>query len=149
MAGGGKEKAVVSGWSESASSDVRGWREYAAGGGSAVVAITLTFPINKTMFRQQVYGIPAATAAGQLYREGALNLYRGLASPLCMRFLSSSVMFGSYSQYSRTLRDRARLAPLASKLGGAMLSGASEAMMMPLERVQVLMQDRKYHSKFK
>ena len=31
----------------------RGWREYAAGGGSAVVAITCTFPINKAMFRQQ------------------------------------------------------------------------------------------------
>ena len=31
----------------------RGWREYAAGGGSAIVAITCTFPINKAMFRQQ------------------------------------------------------------------------------------------------
>ena len=34
-------------------SSERGWREYAAGGGSAVVAITCTFPINKAMFRQQ------------------------------------------------------------------------------------------------
>ena len=38
---------------EDSSGGERGWREYAAGGGSAVVAITCTFPINKAMFRQQ------------------------------------------------------------------------------------------------
>lgn len=39
----------------------------------------------------QVYGISATKAASQLYHEyaagGVLNLYRGLLSPLCMRFV--------------------------------------------------------------
>lgn len=134
-------------------SSERGWREYAAGGGSAVVAITCTFPINKAMFRQQVYGISATKAAKQLYQEyslgGILNLYRGLMSPLCMRFASSSVMFGSYSQYRRAFRNRFGLGDPTSKLCGAVMAGASEAVLMPFERVQVLMQERKYHGVFK
>ena len=54
----------------------REWREYAAGWGSGIINITVTFPINKTMFRQQLHGISAWDAASQLRREGLLSLYR-------------------------------------------------------------------------
>ena len=100
-----------------------------------------------------MYGISAKKAAIQLYREysagGVLNLYRGLMSPLCMRFASSSVMFGSYSQYRRAFRNRFGLGDSPSKVCGAVMAGASEAVLMPFERVQVLMQERKYHGVFK
>lgn len=125
------------------------WREYVSGGGAAIVAITLTFPINKTMFRQQVHHIPASEAVRQLYREGSINLYRGVLSPLLMKFLSQSVMFGSYTQYSRLLKEKARFSGHQSKVFGALMAGASEAMLMPLERVQVLMQDQKNNKKFR
>jgi len=128
----------------------RQWREYVAGGGASILAITVTFPINKAMFRQQVYNVSPAAAARQLWKEGAVNIYRGLPSPLAMKTLSSSVMFGSYAQYSRRLQ--ATSLPLTRsqcKLAGAALAGASEATLMPLERVQVLMQDAKYHERFR
>jgi hypothetical protein len=127
----------------------REWREYAAGGGAAIVAISMTFPINKIMFRQQRHAIPANQAVGQIYKEGTGHLYRGLLAPLCMRFISNSVMFGSYHQYSRVLRERLHCPVHVSKVCGAVMAGASEAMIMPLERVQVLMQDTKYNTLYK
>ena len=125
------------------------WPAYAAGGGAAVVAIGLTFPINKAMFRQQVHGIAALEAVRQLRREGAFHLYRGVLSPLLMRLLSQSVMFGSYSTFSRAAAEHLGLRERRAKITGAVLAGASEAFFMPLERVQVLMQDSKFHSKFR
>ena len=58
-------------------------------------------------------------------------------------------MFGSYSQYRRAFRNRFGLGDPTSKLCGAVMAGASEAVLMPFERVQVLMQERKYHGVFK
>ncbi len=128
------------------------WREYAAGGSASLLAIVITYPINKCMFRQQVHNIPPAEALRQLWREGAIHIYRGLLSPLLMRTLSQSVMFGTYAQYTWRLQQ----SPLhtfagnrACKLVGAAAAGASEACLMPLERVQGLMQHQEHNARFR
>ena len=54
----------------------REWREYVAGWGSGIINIALTFPVNKTMFRQQLHGISAWESASQLRAEGLVSLYR-------------------------------------------------------------------------
>ena len=81
------------------------WREYVSGWGAAVVNIMVTFPINKTMFRQMVHGFSMTEALRQLKREGALNLYRGILPPLLQKSSSSAIMFGTYSHYSRLIAD--------------------------------------------
>ena len=55
------------------SGPAREWREYVAGWGSGIVNITLTFPVNKMMFRQQLHGISAWDSAGQLRAEGLVS----------------------------------------------------------------------------
>ena len=55
------------------SGPAREWREYVAGWGSGIVNITLTFPVNKMMFRQQLHGISAWDSAGQLRAEGLVR----------------------------------------------------------------------------
>jgi hypothetical protein len=125
------------------------WREYAAGGAAAALGVVFTFPINKAMFRQQVHNIPTADACRQLRDEGLGSLYRGVLSPLLMKALSSSVMFGSYSQYSRILQQDRAWGVGRAKAAAAVMAGASEAMLMPLERVQVLMQDQANHARFR
>ncbi len=116
------------------------WREYASGGGATFLAIVFTFPLNKAMFRQQVHNISPVEAVRQMLREGVRHVYRGLPSPLTMKTLSHSVMFGSYTQYSRLLYQNFHpaLSKYQCKLIGASLAGASEATLMPLERVQVI-----------
>lgn len=65
------------------------------------------------------------------------NLYRGVLSPLLMKAATQSIMFGTYTQYSRLLSENLPLKTAQSKVVGAVLAGATEAILMPLERVQV------------
>ncbi|XP_043225670.1 mitochondrial nicotinamide adenine dinucleotide transporter SLC25A51-like isoform X4 [Amphibalanus amphitrite] len=61
----------------------------------------------------------------------------------------SHVPTGMYDQYQRTLRRSApRLHPVLADMSAAALAGASEALLTPFERLQILMQDRHYHERF-
>ena len=111
----------------------------ATGKGAPQTTSTASQTIHKRL-TFQVHHIPASKAFGQLRTEGAINLYRGILSPLMMKFLQQSVMFGSYSQFSRLLHERSGLPWRTSKIFGAAIAGAFESVFMPLERVQVLMQ---------
>jgi len=124
------------------------WREYLAGWGSGIVNILITFPVNKTMFRQQLHGISALEALTQLKGEGVLNLYRGILPPLLQKSASTALMFGSYEQYRRLLLEQ-RLPERSSLVVAAFLAGCTEATLTPFERVQTLMLDQKYGSKFR
>ena len=94
------------------------WREYAAGWGSGIVNIALTFPVNKTMFRQQLHGISAWDAASQLRAEGFLSLYRGILPPLLQKSATTALMFGSFQQYKRVFIEKqisGRVKPLSAE----------------------------------
>ena len=81
------------------------WREYVSGWGAAVFNIFVTFPVNKTVFRQVVYGISTKDALRQLKTEGAIYIYRGILPPLLQKSACSSLMFGTYAHYSRIISD--------------------------------------------
>ena len=81
------------------------WPDYVSGWGAAVVNIFVTFPINKTMFRQQVHGVSTINAIKMLKEEGAIYLYRGILPPLLQKSTSTCIMFGTYSHYNRILSD--------------------------------------------
>jgi len=121
----------------------REWREYVAGWGSGIINICITFPVNKTMFRQQLHGISALSALRQLRSEGLLSLYRGILPPLLQKSASTAVMFGSYEQYRRFLIEQ-NVAPTASLVCAGMMAGCTEALLVPFERIQTLMLDQKY-----
>ena len=63
-------------------------REFICGYGAAFINICLTFPINKVIFRQMVYGMRTNSALLQLRKEGLYHLYRGLLPPLMSKTLS-------------------------------------------------------------
>lgn len=67
-------------------------REFICGYGAAFINICLTFPINKVMFRQMMYGVKTNSAFLQLRREGIYHLYRGLLPPLMSKTLSGKWM---------------------------------------------------------
>ena len=81
------------------------WPDYVSGWGAAVVNIFVTFPINKTMFRQQVHGVSTINAIKMLKEEGAIYLYRGILPPLLQKSTSTCIMFGTYSHYNRLMSD--------------------------------------------
>ncbi|KAJ8670586.1 hypothetical protein QAD02_001845 [Eretmocerus hayati] len=123
-------------------------REFLCGWGAAVINVTVTYPVNKIIFRQMLDGVPASSAIEQLSNEGFRLLYRGILPPLCQKALCLSLMFSLYEGSNRrvnALWDHKTF----SRIFAANFAGACEAILMPLERVQMLLQDYRYHNKFK
>ena len=120
--------------------------EYVAGFLSSATNILLTYPVNKLIFRQQIYRLGTTDAYQQLKNEGFAILYRGMALPLLQKTFSLSIMFGANAHYlhffqSLSTHDHWYHQPLASAL-----AGSTEAILTPLERTQVLLQTPKYNT---
>lgn len=129
--------------------DTHKYEEFICGWGAAFVNICVTFPINKVMFRQQLDGIKVCKAIEQLHIEGPRQLYRGLLPPLLQKTTNNAIMFGSYYKIQEQLNTHYPDMPLQiNRTIAALLSGTLEAVLCPFERVQVLMQDRKYMKNF-
>ncbi|KAG5896899.1 hypothetical protein JTB14_033537 [Gonioctena quinquepunctata] len=124
------------------------WREFACGWGAAFINVSVTYPINKLIFRQMLHGVEVHHAYSQLKSEGLFYLYRGMMPPLCQKTVSLSIMFGVYDQVRRPLINLGFNKYIAKAIG-AMASGTTEAILMPFERVQTLLADAKYHGNFK
>lgn len=124
------------------------FKEVLCGWGAAAINVTVTFPINKIIFRQILEGVPASIAIQQLSNEGMRYLYRGILPPLCQKTLTLSIMFSVYEGCKQRLCFYTGN-KLVAKIVAANVAGTVEAMLMPLERVQTLLQDWRYHNKFK
>ncbi|CAK9818915.1 Mitochondrial nicotinamide adenine dinucleotide transporter SLC25A51 [Anthophora quadrimaculata] len=124
------------------------FKEFVCGWGAAVINVSITFPINKIIFRQILEDVPANTAFKQISREGIRLLYRGILPPLCQKTLSVSVMFSMYEGCKERFQSLTNNDVLTRVLA-AHFAGTAEAILMPLERVQTLLQDWRYHNKFK
>ncbi|RWS10923.1 solute carrier family 25 member 51-like protein [Dinothrombium tinctorium] len=127
-----------------------GSAEFVCGFGAAFINICLTFPIHKIMFRQMVDGVRTRHAIAELRAEGFFTLYRGILPPLISKTITVSIMFGTYSEY-RTLIERnfpRQTSPFVTLSIAAILAGFTEAVLTPFERIQMLLQDKKFHDTF-
>ena len=124
-------------------------KEFVCGWGASSVNVIVTFPINKVQFRQQLYGITTRAATHQLQKEGLVALYRGLLPPFLQKSANLSIMFGMYDKYSKLFERRLPHVPVdINRAAAAMLSGSTEAILTPFERIQTVLQDRAYMNKF-
>ena len=124
----------------------RSLKEYICGAGASSVNILVTFPLNKVMFRQQMDGIRIRKAIRQLHREGARHIYRGVLPPFLQKTITVSLMFGVYSQSMSLLNEEYPSLPfLFSHCLAASGAGIAEAVLVPLERAQCLLQSREYN----
>ncbi|XP_023020379.1 mitochondrial nicotinamide adenine dinucleotide transporter SLC25A51 [Leptinotarsa decemlineata] len=124
------------------------WKEFACGWGAAFINVTVTYPINKLIFRQMLHGVKVGQAFSQLRSEGLFYLYRGMLPPLCQKTCSLSIMFGVYEEVRRPLLEIG-FNEYTAKALGALVSGTTEAILMPFERIQTLLADAKYHKDLK
>lgn len=90
------------------------------------------------------------TAANYMMEDGFRYLYRGILPPMIQKMVSVSIMFGSYGQYRRWADNKfSKAPPVANLVLASLLTGTTEAVLTPLERVQMLLQDRTYHKNYK
>jgi hypothetical protein len=120
--------------------------EYVAGFLSSATNILLTYPVNKLIFRQQIYRIKTVDAFQQLKEEGFHILYRGMALPLLQKTFSLSIMFGANAHYLHILQSVSKKDHWYHQSIASALAGGTEAILTPLERTQVLLQTPKYNT---
>ena len=118
-------------------------RFLARSAGASFSNILVTFPINKLIFRQQAEGLDLMHAMNSLQSDGMSRLYRGVLPPLLQKSVSISIMFGIYEMVSVRLQ-RSNVTPAVAKINAALIAGSAEALLAPFERVQVLLQSRKF-----
>ena len=119
-------------------------REFLAG--AAVAKICITYPLYKTSFIQIVHGFSTTNALYQLRREGIQILFRHRCSRRAPALLSCSEITPSTAVSS--VRKQDFKGDFKVQACAAFMTGSTEAAMLtPFERVQMLLQDRKYHSK--
>ncbi|PAA83721.1 hypothetical protein BOX15_Mlig013759g1 [Macrostomum lignano] len=124
--------------------------EFVAGGLSGVTNVIVGFPLHKIIFRQQLWNIPFRNAADQVIRKEFLSLYRGVLPPLLQRICNLSLLFGCYAKFSTELTLLApRWNAEACSALAAFMAGSCEASLMPLERVQTLLQDQRYQATYR
>uniref|UniRef100_A0A8D2DCX3 Solute carrier family 25 member 51 n=1 Tax=Sciurus vulgaris TaxID=55149 RepID=A0A8D2DCX3_SCIVU len=123
-------------------------KDYLCGCCAAFNNVSITFPIQKILFRQQLYGNKTRDAVLQLRRDGFRNLYRGILPPLMQKTTTLALMFGLYEDLSCLLQKHVSAPEFATPGVAAVLAGTTEAIFTPLERVQTLLQDHKHHDKF-
>ncbi|EHB09467.1 Mitochondrial carrier triple repeat protein 1 [Heterocephalus glaber] len=109
--------------------------------------LIITFPVQKVLFQQQLYGIKTWDAVLQLRRDGFQNLYHGILPPLMQKTTILALMFGLYEDLSCFLHNHISAPEFATRGVPAILAGTAKAIFTPLERVQILLQDHKHHDK--
>uniref|UniRef100_A0A1I7Y5X0 Solute carrier family 25 member 51 n=1 Tax=Steinernema glaseri TaxID=37863 RepID=A0A1I7Y5X0_9BILA len=126
--------------------------DFLCGWGAGCVETCILFPSSKLIFRQQLHGLLVKEAVHQLRSEGLPMLYRGLLPPLIMRTSTRALMYGMFDQYQVQLN--CHHSPPGSSFtwchaSAAFLAGVTEALLCPLERIQVLLQHSAFHDHFK
>ena len=123
--------------------------DYLCGAIASFVNITVTFPINKIMFRQQMYGIRFYKAFRHIRKEGVSFLFRGVLPPMLQRTATVSIMFGTYNNYKTYFASHFPNNPFVVHSLAATLAGSTEAVLVPFERIQSILQIRDFHDELK
>lgn len=128
------------------------YREFICGYGAAVTSVAITFPVSKVIFRQMLHGVGVRHAIDQLKNEGFFSLYRGILPPMLQKSTSMALMFGTFDQFYRHLckatPDSSRYVHFSFIWVAAAASAGVECILVPFERIQTLLQDPDYHSRF-
>lgn len=93
-----------------------------------------------------LHNLSPLSAIKQISNEGIYVLYRGILPPLCQKTTSLSLMFGVYEETRKPLSQV--MPQIPAKVSAALISGTTEAILTPFERVQTLLQDQKYQKQF-
>ncbi|XP_075042152.1 solute carrier family 25 member 53 [Mixophyes fleayi] len=126
------------------------WRDggYLVGATSSFLSTVFTFPIYKTIFRQQLHTLTIQDATHQLSKEGIKHLYRGLIPPLMAKTVQGTLLFGTQGSFQHFF-SRSNTTGVKSCVLSGFLSGAIEAILLvPFERIQNILQDGRNNARF-
>ncbi|XP_070808129.1 solute carrier family 25 member 53 [Pituophis catenifer annectens] len=126
----------------------RACKSYFVGAVSNSLSTLVSFPIYKTIFRQQLHTFSSTEAVRQLYHEGFPQIYRGVFPPLMVKTLQGTLMYGTYENFYSFLSTQPSGSWSQRAIAG-LFSGFLEALVFcPFERVQNVLQDGRKVQRF-
>lgn len=96
-----------------------------------------------------LHGVRIRFAVKEIYEEGLIYLYRGALPPMCQKTISMALMFGVFDYCRKPLCKEFGSNSYFAKTIAALVAGTTEAVLMPLERIQTLLAVPDYHQHFK
>ncbi|KAM9126631.1 solute carrier family 25 member 53 [Pangshura tecta] len=124
-------------------------RSFNVGAISSFLSTLMTFPIYKTIFRQQIHAFSIREAIQQLRQEGMRRFYRGLFPPLLSKTLQGTLLFGTHDSLLLLTSNPSEPCTLRERWTAGFLSGSVEALVLnPFERVQNVLQDGRKDARF-
>ncbi|XP_044754148.1 mitochondrial nicotinamide adenine dinucleotide transporter SLC25A51-like [Coccinella septempunctata] len=122
-------------------------KEFICGWAAAATNIILTYPIQKISALQVINHENITLASKHIVNGWHIRwIYRGILPPLCQKSLSISCMFGFYNNlFNYLTRKNVKHARFLSGLA----SGTMESTIMPFERMQSILINKKFNKKYK
>ncbi|XP_069469144.1 solute carrier family 25 member 53 [Ambystoma mexicanum] len=123
---------------------------YTIGAASSFMSTFATFPIYKTIYRQQIHAIAMREAVRQLRQEGLRHFYRGVYPPLLAKTVQGTLLFGTHDTLLHFLSgSTSGPYKLRDRWTAGLFSGSVEAFLLsPFERIQNIMQDGRKVARF-
>ncbi|EHB15481.1 Mitochondrial carrier triple repeat protein 1 [Heterocephalus glaber] len=122
-------------------------KHYLCGCCAAFSNIAITFPVQKVLFRQQLYGIKTRDVVLQLKRDGFQNLYHGILPPLMQKTTTLALTFGLYDDLSCLLHKHVS-APVCNPWCGCNTCRDNSSHFHSTGKSSDMLQDHKHHDKF-
>lgn len=123
-------------------------KEFISGLLSAIVSVSVTYPITKLIYRQILEKTTIQVSIANMKKDGLRRLYRGMLFPLLQRSAEISVMFGIYKSAEMALHPL-HLRRIDEKTASGAISGFAKSLLTPLERTELLLIDSRHHDRFK
>lgn len=123
-------------------------KEFISGLFSAIVSVSVTYPITKLIYRQILEKATIQVSVSKMKKDGIRRLYRGMLSPLLQRSAEISIMFGIYKSAEMALHPL-NLRRFDEKTASSAISGFAKSLLAPLERTELLLIDSRHHDRFK
>lgn len=119
---------------------------YLRGGLSSMIAISLTYPLNKLSMRQAMEGVDIKRSFKTIRKEGVGKLYKGILPPLIQKSVTCAIMFGTYFTTKKFLyaKNYEELSTDKIIVISGMTSAILESFLTPFERIQTLLTCQTY-----
>ncbi|KAK9881750.1 hypothetical protein WA026_017271 [Henosepilachna vigintioctopunctata] len=111
-----------------------------------ISGVILTYPLTKISLRQMLYGQIAKKVTFYTINEGIFVLYRGILPQIMQRCFSITSTYMVHQNITMDLKDYPK--HKAGIYAGSLL-GSLDSILMPFERVQVILADKGYNQIYK
>lgn len=111
-----------------------------------ITGVVWIYPLTKISLRQMLSGQSAKKVTFYTVREGLFTMYRGVLPQIIQRCSSITATYIVHQNINITFKDHPKT---RAKMYAGSFLGSLDSFLMPFERVQVLLADKRFNQTYK